>query len=46
MWNDFINEFCKVEFLCFSGEPNWLGWLILIVVPLGCLFTFLMWYGK
>ena len=21
--------FCKVQFLCYDGEPNWLGWLIL-----------------
>ena len=26
----FFYEFCKVEFLCYVGEPNWLGWLILI----------------
>ena len=28
--DSFINGFCKVEFLCYLGEPNWLGWLILI----------------
>ena len=28
--DSFINGFCKVEFLCYQGEPNWLGWLILI----------------
>ena len=29
-WNQkFIDEFCKVEFLCYGGEPHWLGWLLL-----------------
>ena len=23
-------QFCKVQFLCYEGEPNWLGWLILV----------------
>ena len=30
MWDSFITSFCKVEFLCYAGEPNWLGW-----VPIG-----------
>lgn len=21
----FNREFCKVEFLCYAGQPNWLG---------------------
>ena len=25
-WPIFIEGFCKVEFLCYTGEPNWLGW--------------------
>jgi hypothetical protein len=25
-WGTFIQAFCKVEFLCYAGEPNWLGW--------------------
>jgi hypothetical protein len=24
----FYDEFCKVDFLCHAGEPNWLGWLV------------------
>lgn len=28
-WDSIIIGFCKVEFLCYQGEPNWLGWLIL-----------------
>tara|TARA_B100000959_G_C14884837_1_gene584142 strand:+ start:816 stop:1016 length:201 start_codon:yes stop_codon:yes gene_type:complete len=30
MWDSFISGFCKVEFLCYTGEPNWLGWLVVI----------------
>lgn len=29
MWDTFVTEFCKVEFVCFAGEPNWLGWVAL-----------------
>jgi len=29
MWNKFITGFCKVEFLCYAGTPNWLGWGVL-----------------
>jgi len=29
MWNKFITGFCKVEFLCYGGAPNWLGWGVL-----------------
>jgi len=25
-WSAFIGGFCKVEFLCHTGDPNWLGW--------------------
>ena len=28
-WNSFINSFCKVEFLCFNNEPNWMGYIVL-----------------
>lgn len=29
--NDFIEGFCKVAFLCYAGDPNWLGWVVLVV---------------
>jgi hypothetical protein len=29
-WDNFISGFCKVEFLCWEGEPNWLGWIVLV----------------
>ena len=28
----FIAGFCKVEFLCYAGDPNWLGWIVLGVL--------------
>ena len=30
----FIESFCKVEFLCYQGDPNWLGWMVLGVFGL------------
>lgn len=30
IWNNLIGEFCKVEFLCYQGEPNWLGWFVFV----------------
>jgi hypothetical protein len=29
LWDKFIFEFCKVEFTCWNGEPNWLGWMLI-----------------
>jgi len=29
LWEKFIFEFCKVGFLCWQGEPNWLGWILI-----------------
>lgn len=29
MWDKFIVGFCKVEFLCYQGDPNWLGYIVL-----------------
>ena len=37
-FDKFILSFCKVEFLCYSGDPNWLGWIFLV-----CLGIFLVW---
>ena len=28
---EFFNGFCKVDFLCHQSEPNWLGWIVLVV---------------
>ena len=40
--NDFYNFFCKVEFLCYQNEPNWLGWLAMVVVGV-YLVSFIFW---
>ena len=29
LWGNFIAGFCKVQFLCYGGEPNWLGWIVI-----------------
>ena len=45
MFDNFINSFCKVQFLCYEGEPNWLGVILLfplVIIVFGCvalLFT-------
>jgi len=31
VWDSFITGFCKVEFACHQGEPNWLGRIFLSV---------------
>ena len=37
IWDEFINGYCKVEFLCYGGEPNWLGWVVMIGIGLSIL---------
>lgn len=38
MWEGILREFCKVQFLCWYGDPNWLGWMVLgILVGFGFL---------
>jgi len=34
MWNRFIEEYCRVGFLCENNDPNWLGWVIIIFLGL------------
>ena len=36
-WDKIVFEFCKVEFLCWNGAPNWL-----IVIAIGALILFIM----
>jgi hypothetical protein len=48
-WASFITGFCKVEFLCYNAEPNWLGWVAivwgglmavaLLLAAIGAMFT-------
>jgi len=30
-WKEFIAGYCKVDFVCWAGKPNWLGWLVLVL---------------
>ena len=50
LWNNFIAGFCKLEFLCHGGEPNWLGWIALGWAGLWgggiCLFLFFSLLGN
>ena len=34
IWDTFVVEFCKVDFLCWHGVPNWLGWIVIAVLGL------------
>ena len=45
-WTWFITGFCKVDFVCFEGSPNWLGWILLVffflfvlILTLGLIFA-------
>ncbi len=38
-WDKIVFEFCKVDFLCWHGEPNWLGW---ILIGIGALILFVI----
>jgi len=31
-WEKFLFGFCKVDAVCWQGDPNWLGWIILFIV--------------
>ena len=32
--------FCKVEFLCYANEPNWLGWIVIVIMAVSALLAF------
>ena len=38
IWDSFIESFCKVEFLCYAGEPNWLGWIFIAILGVAVFF--------
>ena len=42
---DFINRFCKVDFVCYAGNPNWLGYIVLAFpfIYLGLIWLKLWW---
>ena len=33
-WDQFIVGFCKVDFVCWQGEPNWIGWIFIGIFTL------------
>ena len=37
-WHSFIVGFCKVEFLCYAKEPNWLGVAVIGVMVCACMY--------
>ena len=37
----FFYEFCKADFLCYAGEPHWVGWIVLIILFFGILYLIL-----
>ena len=41
-WDSFAQGFCKVQFLCFAGDPNWLGWIVLAFGALLLLGVFIL----
>jgi len=41
-WDKFVYEFCKVEFVCWNGELNWLGWVFIVLGLLILLFLLLI----
>ena len=32
-WDILLFELCKVDVVCWQGEPNWLGWVV-IAIPI------------
>ena len=48
-WDQFIFGYCKVEFLCWQSDPNWLGWIVigifaLILFGIGWLISIFVYY--
>jgi len=42
----FITGFCKVQFLCYEGAPNWLGWGVLGIGALVLIVLFFSFAGS
>lgn len=34
LWRSFIFSFCKVDAVCWHGDPNWLGWILLAILAI------------
>ena len=41
----FYQLFCKIESLCSKGEPNFLGWTVIVVVVVFLVFLLLKYFG-
>lgn len=43
-WKSFLIGFCKVEAVCFEGNPNWLGWILIgILVIVLVIVLYIIW---
>ena len=31
-WEQFLVGFCKVQFLCYDWQLNWLGWIVIVIL--------------
>ena len=39
LWQIFLLDFCKVDAVCSQGEPNGLGWMLIIILGFLILFA-------
>ena len=42
LWQSFLVEFCKVQSVCWQGDPNWLGWIAIAVGALVAIWLLLI----
>jgi hypothetical protein len=38
---NFLANFCEIGPVCYHGEPNWIGWIILALFIYGFVWLFL-----
>lgn len=43
--NGFYKIFCKIDSFCSNGEPNLLGWAVIVIVGLILLYLVLKFFG-
>jgi len=41
----FYHFFCKIDSLCTKGEPNFLGWIVIVVGVVFLVFLLLKYFG-
>lgn len=44
-WEGWHENFCKVEFLCYMGEPNWLGYVVFYGILISVWWFLAFWQG-